>query len=606
MSEHYFEEEEFTTQFTGKISRRIFELVKPHWWWVGGFLVMITLVSTLDSYFTFLSSRIIDEGILGGDKAALREIIIRYGLLVFVQAIGVFGFIYSAGVLGERIRYDLRKKMFIHLQELSLSYYNVTPVGWIMSRVTSDSERVAELVTWGFLDVTWGFMNIATAAVFMLVINWQLALVVFLSIPVLIVVAVQFKKKIIVEFREVRKINSRITGAYNETITGVRVTKAFGREGRNMDEFSELTSEMYRAGYRAAWLSALFLPAVMLISSFSLAAIVGMGGYQTEIGNMTIGGIQAFISYVVFMIWPIQDLARVYAELQRAIASAERIFSLVDTVQEIIDKPDAIDPGTIQGDILFENVDFYYEEDKPVLQNFNLTVKRGETIALVGPTGGGKTTIVNLLCRFFEPKQGAVYIGGRNYEDIALHAIQSRIGVVLQTPHLFSGTISDNIRYGKLDATDEEIGAAAQLAGAHEFIMKLGKGYDDEVGEGGNLLSVGQKQLISLARSVLRAPEVFIMDEATSSVDTITEALIQKGMENLMAGRTSFVIAHRLSTIKQADRILVIKDGTIIENGNHAELLAKRGHYYRLYTSQFRSELEGKYVPTDIAAMSAS
>jgi ATP-binding cassette subfamily B protein len=605
VTDQYFEEEEFTTQFTGNITLRIVQLAKPHWKWVLGFLLMITLVSLLDSYFTFLSSLIIDDAILGDDVEALKNIIIRYGLLIIVQAAGVFGFIYLAGILGERIRYDLRKDMFIHLQELSLSYYNVTPVGWIMSRVTSDSERVAELVTWGFLDVTWGIMNIATAAIFMLMINWQLALIVFLAIPVLLVVAVQFKKKIIIEFREVRKINSKITGSFNETITGVRVIKAFGREERNMQEFDVLTSDMYRAGYRAAWLSALFLPIVMLISSFAVGAIIWFGGYQTQIGNMSIGGIQAFVSYVVFMIWPIQEMARVYAELQRAIASAERIFSLVDAVPEISDRPDAFDPGSIRGDIVFENVNFYYEEDKPVLQSFNLHIKRGETVALVGPTGGGKTTIVNLLCRFFEPKEGTICIGGRDYEDIALHAIQSRIGVVLQTPHLFSGTISDNIRYGKLDATDEEIGAAAQLAGAHDFILKLGKGYDDEVGEGGNLLSVGQKQLISLARAVLREPEIFIMDEATSSVDTITEALIQKGMENLMEDRTSFVIAHRLSTIKKADRILVIKDGSIIENGSHSELLRQRGHYYRLYTSQFRSELEQEYSPLETATAAA-
>lgn len=605
MTDQYFEEEEFTTQFTGKTTLRIAQLAKPHWLWVLGFILMITLVAALDSYFTFLGSQIIDVAIIDENTQALRDIITRYGLLILIQAAGVFGFIYLAGILGERIRYDLRKNMFTHLQELSLSYYNVTPVGWIMSRVTSDSERVAELVTWGFLDVTWGIMNIATAAIFMLMINWQLALVVFLAIPVLIVVAVQFKKKIIIEFREVRKINSKITGAYNETITGVRVIKAFGREERNMEEFDGLTSNMYRAGYRAAWLSALFLPMVMLISSLAVAAIITIGGYQTQIGSMTIGGIQAFVTYVVFMIWPIEEMARVYAELQRAIASAERIFSLVDAVPEVSDKPGAIDPGTIQGDIAFENVDFYYEEEKPVLQSFDLNVKRGETIALVGPTGGGKTTIVNLLCRFFEPKSGAIYIGGHNYEDYSLNLIQSRIGVVLQTPHLFSGTISDNIRYGKLDATDEEIGAAAQLAGAHDFIMGMGDGYDEEVGEGGNLLSVGQKQLISLARAVLRQPEVFIMDEATSSVDTITEALIQKGMENLMEGRTSFVIAHRLSTIKKADRILVIKDGAIIEDGSHPELLRKRGHYYRLYTSQFRSELEQEYAPLELAAGSA-
>jgi ATP-binding cassette subfamily B protein len=602
MTEHHFEEEEFTTTFNGRTLWRTLKLTFPHWPWVAGFLIAIAVTSATDSYFTYLGKQIVDDGILARDTAALREIVIRYGGLILFQAVAVFAFIYLAGVLGERIRYDLRRAMFNHLQKLSLSYYNKTPVGWIMSRVTSDSERVAELVTWGFLDSTWAVMNIATAAFFMLIINWKLALIVLAIIPILLVVASQFQKRIILQYRRVRKINSKITGAYNENITGVRVVKAFGREDRNMAEFDELTSEMYRAGYRAAWLSAIFLPTVQLISSFALGAIAWYGGWQVQVGTLTIGGIQAFVSYVAFMLWPIQDLARVYAEMQHAIASAERIFSLVDAVPEVMDRPDAVDPGTIQGDIVFENVSFAYEDDDYVLRNFNLHIRRGETLALVGPTGGGKSTIVNLLCRFFEPTEGVIRIGGRDYREISLEALQSRIGIVLQTPHLFSGTIRENIRYGRLDATDEEIEAAAKLAGAHEFIIQFEKGYDEEVGEGGSLLSVGQKQLISLARAVLRQPEIFIMDEATSSVATLTEALIQRGMENLMAGRTSVVIAHRLSTIKNADRILVIRDGQIVEMGSHAELLRKRGHYYRLYTSQFRSELEQEYTPLNLAA----
>jgi ATP-binding cassette subfamily B protein len=312
---------------------------------------------------------------------------------------------------------------------------------------------------------------------------------------------------------------------------------------------------------------------------------------------MTVGGIQAFVSYVTFMLWPVQDLARVYAEMQQAIASAERVFSLADAVSEVYDQPGAIDPGNIRGDIEFEDVDFWYEADKPVLTGFNLTVEAGETIALVGPTGGGKSTIVNLICRFYEPKRGTIRLGGQDYRELSLHAIQSRIGVVLQDPHLFSGTIRENIRYGKLDATEEEIEDAARLAGAHGFIQALPDGYDEEVGEGGGLLSVGQKQLVSLARAVLAQPEIFIMDEATSSVDTLTEDLIQRGMETLMQGRTSFVIAHRLSTIKRADRILVIEDGKIAEMGSHAELLRARGHYYQLYTRQFRRRMEQQIDP---------
>lgn len=597
MTEHYFEEEEFSSQYSGQTILRILSLTKPYWIWVVGFLVSISVVSLIDSYFTFLGKQIVDRAIGPGDVDVLIDIVMVYGFMILIQAGFVFAFIYLAGVLGEKIRYDLRQQLFNHLQDLSLSYYNQTPVGWIMSRVTSDSDRVAELVTWGLLDVTWGIMNILTAAIFMIIINWKLALIVLLIVPILVVVAIQFRKKILVEFRMTRKINSKITGAYNENISGVRVVKALNREKKNLDEFEYLTSDMYRASYRAAWLSALFLPTVQMISALALGSIVWYGGLQIIVGNMTIGGILAFVSYITFMMWPIQDLARVYAELQHAVASGERMFSLLDTIPDVADKPDSIDPGTIRGEIEFNNVYFTYEDGVPVLKNFNLKISPGETIALVGPTGGGKSTIVNLICRFFEPKKGIIRINGSDYTDFTLHSIQSRVGIVLQTPHLFSGTIRENIRYGCLTATDEEIVEAAKLAGAHDFICTFGKGYDEEVGEGGSLLSTGQKQLISLARAILAQPEIFIMDEATSSVDTLTEDLIQRGMESLMQGRTSVIIAHRLSTIRKADRILVIENGQIAEMGTHSELLRARGHYYRLYTQQFRQELEQAYDP---------
>ncbi len=587
-----FEEEEFSSQFNGQVLGRILAQARPHWFLMLVFLLAIAAVSLLDGYFTFLSKRMIDEGIVPGNREQLFRLAMQYGTLILIQSTGVFGFIYAAGVLSERVRYDLRKKLFDHLQELSFSYFDRTPVGWIMSRVTSDTERVGELVSWGMLDMTWAVIGIGTSFYFMFKINWKLAALVILVLPILIIVAVYFKKLILVEFRKVRKLNSKITGAFNENITGVRVTKAFGREEKNLEEFADLSFERYRAGFRAGWLSALFLPVVQIISAVAIGVVVVVGGLQTEVGGMTIGGIQAFISYIAFMLWPVQDLARVYASTQQAIASAERIFSLLDAVPEVNDRVGATPIESLRVDIEFNHVDFYYEEEKPILQDFNLYVRRGETIALVGPTGGGKSTIVNLLCRFYEPKAGVIRFGGRDYTTITLASIHSRLGIVLQSPHLFSGSIRENIRYGKLDATDEEVEAAAKLAGAHDFIVELEHGYDTDVGEGGVLLSTGQKQLISLARAVLADPDIFIMDEATSSVDTVTERLIQRGMEAMMRDRTSFVIAHRLSTIRRADRILYIEDGQIVEQGAHFELMRLRGRYYKLYTYQFRRELE--------------
>ena len=534
---------------------------------------------------------------MAGNAEQLVRLIVQYGLGLLLVALGVMGFIFSAGRLGERVQYDLRKKMFGRLQELSLSYYDRTPVGWLMSRLTSDASRVGDLVSWGVMDLAWGGVSIVISLTFMAMINVRMMLIVAAAIPVLVVVAIRFKKKILVEYRDVRKTNSKITGAYNENITGVRVVKSLRREEGNLEEFTDLTRTMYRAGYRAAWLSALFLPVVQLISAVAVSSIVLYSGWQFQLGGITIGGIQAFIFYITFMLFPIQEMARIYAEMQQAIASGERIFSLVDAVPEIQDRSGAQAPESLRGDIVFENVDFRYEEEKPVLRDFSLQVKQGETIALVGPTGAGKSTMVNLVCRFYEPSSGRILINGKDYTEWTLHGIHSRIGVVLQTPYLFSGSIWENLRYGRLDAADEEVVKAAKVAGAHTFIEKLDDGYDSQVGEGGVLLSVGQTQLLSLARAILADPEIFVMNEATSSVDTLTEALVQEAMDAILADRTSFIIAHRLSTIRKADRILVIEDGRIAEQGSHAQLIRQRGHYYDLYTKQFRDERSGSAQP---------
>ena len=598
MSTYYDENElDDNVPIKGNVLKRLFGALRPHWKPLLGGVLAIVVVSLLDAYFTILSKRIIDEGILLQDKAAVLRFFGMYGAIVVVQAVGVFFFIFLVGVQGEGVRYELRKQLFNHLQQLSLSYFSNTPLGWIMSRVTSDTEKMAELLTWGIIDTTYAAVSIVVSAVFMFSINWQLALIVLLSLPAMMYAALKFRTRIYHHYRLSRKANSKMTASLNENITGVRVVKALRREDRNLQDFKALSTAMYRSSYRAAYLSALFQPTIQVISAVSLGLILWRGGIKVELGSMTIGGLQAFVSYIMMILWPIQDLARVYADMQNAVASSERVFSLIDTQPGIHNRPDAVSAASLAGDIDFEGVSFRYEEDEPVIQNLSFHIPYGQTVALVGPTGGGKTTIVNLLCRFYEPTEGVIRIAGTDYLNLTLETIQSRIGVVLQTPHLFSGSIRENIRYGKLDATDEEVEGAAKLAGAHNFITHFEHAYEQNVGEGGNLLSVGQKQLISIARAILSNPDIFVMDEATSSVDTLTEALIQNGMEKLMTGRTSFIIAHRLSTIKNADVILVIRDGQIAESGNHKSLMLLKGHYYKLYTQQFRHELETQLDP---------
>ena len=586
----YFEEEEFSTEFNDRTLRRILAQTLPYRRWIASFLVMISIVAFLDAYFTFLSKRIVDEGIVAGNRAALTNIVTIYGALIVVQAGAVFTMIYLTGVLGERVRYDLRRRLFNHLQELSLSYYSRTPVGWIMSRVTSDTERVADLLTWGILDTTWAVMNIASSAFFMIQINWRLTLLVMLSVPLLVVVSVQFRRKILVEYRTVRKMNSKVTGAYNENITGVRVVKALGREPANMQEFGKLTGEMYRAGYRAAWLSALFLPTVQIISAFALGSIVWYGGLQATVGAMTIGGIQAFVSYVTFMMWPIQDIARVYAEMQQSIASAERMFSLIDAVPEVSDQPGAYDPGSMQGDIEFDHVDFFYEDGKPVLANFTLKVKQGETIALVGPTGAGKTSIISLIARFYDAGSGMVKIDGTDIRRYRQKSLRGQISFVLQDTLLFHAPVWKNIAYGKPEASRAEVLSAAEAANAHEFIVMLPEGYDTVVGERGETLSGGHRQRIAIARAIIRGTPILILDEPSSDLDAASEKLVFEALDRLMEGKTSIVIAHRLSTIRRADVIFVVQEGRIVERGKHEELLESCGLYAELYRIQFQKE----------------
>ena len=599
MSQNYDENElDDDVHITTGVMKRLFAVLKPHWKSLALGLFGIVFVSFLDSYFNIIDKNIIDQGILMGDKSALIRLLATYMVVLLLSSAGFFMFVYSASMMGEKLRFELRMKLFKHLQKLSLSYFSKTPLGWIMSRVTSDTDRMGELLSWGIIDVSWAITNIIFAAVFMFSINARLALIVVLSLPIMIFIAFKFRVKIYHHYRLSRKANSKMTAALNENITGVRVVKALRREDRNLADFKVLSHDMYSNSYRAAFLSAIFLPTIQTISALSLAVVMWRGGMMINdpvLGNLTVGGLQAFISYIMMILWPVQDLARVYAEMQNAVASSERVFGLLDKQPEIQDKAVTTPVESLVGEVVFDNVCFHYEADEPVIRNLSFSIPAGQNVALVGPTGGGKTTIVNLLCRFYEPTSGTISIAGHNYLDYAQQDIQSRVGVVLQTPHLFSGTVRENLRYGRLSATDEEIEAVAKLAGAHDFIEKFEHGYEQNVGEGGNLLSVGQKQLISIARALLADPDFFVMDEATSSVDTITESLIQQGMHQLMEGRTSFIIAHRLSTIRNADQIFVIDRGQIAERGTHEALMKLKGQYYNLYTQQFRQDLESKY-----------
>lgn len=592
MADSFREEERFSSKFNGKTLFRVFQLLAPYRWGVVIFIGSFLIVSMMDNCQFYISKLLVDDGIMANNRAEIIRLIKLFIGLFVVQAVFFFLSIYLNSMIGEKLLVDLRMKLFNHLQELSLSYFSVTPVGWIMSRVNSDTYRIIDLITWGLSDTVFAIVSVFVTFFFMLKINVKMTLLVIMVFPLMIWAAWQFRKRILSQYRIVRRLNSKVAGAFNEMISGIRVIKGLHRESENLREFDEITSPMFKSAYSAGMLNALFLPCIQVISSIALALIIYMSGIQVGTNFMTIGGIQAFVNYVFSIMWPIQDIARIYGEMQQSIASAERVFSLLDATPSIADIPGAVPLNEMIEHIEFKDVSFYYDDapEQIVLENFSLDVKKGEMVALVGPTGGGKTTIVNLLGRFYEPKKGDIEINGLDYRHFQTQSVQSKIGIVLQTPHLFSGTIRDNIRYGNLNATDEQIEAAARTVGADAFIREFPKGYEEPVGESGSHLSVGQKQLISIVRAFLVNPSVFIMDEATSSVDSVSEFMIQKGMEKMMTGRISFIIAHRLSTIRKADCIYYIEDGKIVEHGTHRELLRLKGKYYFLYTRQFRNE----------------
>jgi ATP-binding cassette subfamily B protein len=603
-----YEEQDYSKQLDIKLWVKILGILKMFKNEIIMLAVMMAALAGTDAIFPVLSKLAIDEFALKGSLDGYPWFIAAYAATVIWQAGCILLFIRSAGRLESKMVYEIRRRGFTKLQDLSFSYYDKTPVGWIMSRMTSDAQRIGDVIAWGSIDLFWAVAIIILVAVIMFFLDWRLALCVLSVFPALAVVSVYFQRQILKSHRVVRKFNSKITGAYNEGINGARTTKTLVREDKNFDEFAELSYSMKTASVRAATVSAVYLPIVMSLGSIAVGAVLWAGGVLIGQNLITFGTYSVFIQYAVQIFDPIQSLARVFSEFQSAQAAGERTLALLDTQSDIEDAPevveiygDSINPKpenwpAIQGEIVFKDVFFKYKTGEKVLENFNLTVKAGEKIALVGETGAGKSTIVNLLCRFYEPTSGQVLIDGTDYTKRSQIWLQSNLGYVLQSPHLFSGTIADNIRYAKLDATDEEVEQAAKTVRADEFINRLEKGYKTEVGEGGGRLSTGQRQLVSFARAIIANPRIFVLDEATSSIDTETERLIQQAVDAVLEGRTSFIVAHRLSTIRSCDRILVISDGKIVEAGSHRQLMRKRGEYFNLYSNQFKEDQRSRIL----------
>lgn len=602
-----YEEQDFQTEKVNlntwkKIIETVFKSKKS----VILMIMFVVLLSLLDAVTPLLNRYAIDVFFREKEFSTLIPFIILNFLVALGFGLSVWGFIYQAGKIEVAVNYELRKQSFETLQRLPFAYFDKTPQGWIMARMTSDSRKLANVISWGVVDLLWSFVVMVTILIVMFVLEWRLALIVTAAIPVMALVAWYFRKKILIHYREARKVNSQVTASYNESFMGAKTTKSLAIEAENYDEFKAKTGLLKRANVKAVFFQSVFSPIMLLISYIVIAFVSIEGGNEVLKFAISVGTLYAFIEYSVRFFEPIMQISRILAQFQQAQASAERVIQLIETQPEITDSPEVVEKygdllhpkydnwEPIEGDVEFKDVTFHYLENEIILQNFNLKVKRGTSVALVGHTGSGKTTIINLLSRFYEPKQGEILIDGVNYKNRSMHWLHKRLGYVLQTPHLFSGTIMENIRYGRLEATDEQVIEASKAIGADEFISQMDKGYQSEVGEGGNKLSTGQKQLISFARAILADPRLLILDEATSSIDSESEQVIQQATDKLLKGRTSFIVAHRLSTIVKSDLIIYLSGGKIIEQGDHRTLLEKRGAYFELYKRQFLTEQQEK------------
>lgn len=599
-----FDEEEYKRSFSINIWKKLNPFLKQYKLHFICAILANLFVAFVDVMFPIFQKYAIDNFITPMSTKGINNFVIVYILAIVLQVIFVIIFTRLSMYLEMNIGKDLKRATFMHLQKLSFSYYNTTPVGYIIARVMSDTNKIGSMVAWGLVDLFWSITYVLGVFIAMFMLNAKLAMYVIAIVPFIAILTVYFQNKILNVNRAVRKINSKITGAFNEGITGSITSKTLVIEDKNLEDFSKITDKMYKTSIRATKLNAIYMPIILFFSSLAVAFVLDRGGNLVINDLMEIGTLSAFISYAISIFEPIQQLAKNISEFIATQANIERVFGLLEKTPDIVDSEevikkygDSFNPKKenweeIKGDIEFKDVYFKYPDgDEYIYENFNLKIPAGTTVALVGETGSGKSTLVNLACRFFEPTKGKVLIDGKDYRERSQLWLHNNIGYVLQNPHLFSGTIKENIRYGKLDATDEEVENAAKIVSAHKIIMNMEKGYDSQVGEGGSNLSTGEKQLISFARAVLANPRIFVLDEATSSIDTETEQIIQNAISHLLKDRTSFLVAHRLSTIRKADIILVVRDGKIVEKGSHKELLKQKKYYYSLYVKQFEEEV---------------
>lgn len=585
-------EEQFYKAYDPQVTRRLLAFLAPYKWQmlVALLLMLGATVSTVAGpYFVKMA---IDSGLSAGDPLALRTAVLLYLGAALLRWLLIYLRVNLMARVGQSIIYNLRKTLFDHLQKLSLSFYSRYSVGRVITRVINDVETLREFITWAILAIARDLFSLIGIVAAMLALNVRLSLITFATLPLMALATYLFRKNLRIAYRRVRAAVSWVNSVLAENINGIRVVQAFSRQQRNYESFRDYTNRYHlQTVLHAAKVATFFVPVVDILGALATAAVVWLGGAAVLGDTITAGVLVAFVLYIERFFDPIRDLFRRFDTLQSTMAGGERILNLLDSPVEVQDAPDAVELPPIRGEVRFENVSFHYADDPAlVLQDINLTIRPGETVALVGETGAGKTTLVKLAARFHDPTSGRVLVDGYDLRTVTQQSLRSQMGIVLQDPFLFDGSVKENIKFGRPEATDAEVEAAARAVNAHDFIVALKDGYDTSVQEGGVVLSVGQRQLISFARALLADPRILILDEATSSVDTQTEQIIQRALARLFEGRTAFVIAHRLSTITNADRIVVIHDGRIVEQGRHEKLLEKGGAYYELYRIGFADQ----------------